>query len=180
MHINNIAQKISKNAGVLYKLKQYVPMDTLMCVYRSFVESYLNYCTLIFGNAYSTHIRPLEVAQKKCIRIVANEPYHAHSNPIFAHLKLLKVSDIYKYNVGIYMYKNIDMFASNILEHPYDTHSGIYYVPEYQNLTLTRNQSIKFQAPSTWNNIPDSVKNSPSISAFKRNYKRWLLSFYNE
>ena len=78
------------------------------------------------------------------------------------------------------MFKNIDNFAENILDHPYNTRSGIYYVPEFQDLTLTRNQSIKFQAPSNWNNIPDNVKNSPSVHSFKRNYKRWLLSFYNE
>ena len=78
------------------------------------------------------------------------------------------------------MFNNIDKFAANRLDHPYETRSGIYYVPEYQNLTLTQNQSLKFQGPTIWNNIPDDLKNLPTINAFKRNYKRWLLSFYNE
>lgn len=180
LHINNIAQKISKNAGVLYKLKQYVPTDTLLCVCRSFVESYLNYCTLNFGNAYQTHIRPLEVAQRKCIRIIANQPYDAHSNPIFSQLKLLKFADIYRYNIGTYMYKNIDKFSANIYQNPYPTRSGSYYVPPTQRLTLTERQSIKFQAPANWNTVPENLKNSPSVDSFKRKYKSFLLSSYNE
>ena len=47
MHINSTSQKLAKNAGVLYKLSEYVPYNTLLCLYRSFVESYLNYCILV-------------------------------------------------------------------------------------------------------------------------------------
>ena len=180
LHFNSIAQKIAKNCGILYKLRQYVPTDTLLCVYRSFVESYLNYCTLIFGHAYPTHIRPLEVAQRKCIRIIANQPHDAHSNPIFSQLKLLKFSDIYKYNIGTYMFKNLEKFSSHILPNPYSTRSGIYYAPTNQRLTLTKNQSLKFQGPSNWNIIPDDLKNSTSINIFKRKYKKLLLSSYSE
>ena len=78
------------------------------------------------------------------------------------------------------MYKNIDKFASNILQNPYSKRSGIYYAPTFQRLTLTKNQSIKFQAPSNWNTIPDNLKNSPSANSFKRKYKSLLLSSYNE
>ena len=46
-HIDLIAEKISKNAGVLNKLSQIVPHQTLVCMYRSFVECYLNYYTII-------------------------------------------------------------------------------------------------------------------------------------
>ena len=93
-HINNIASKISRNAGILYKLRQYVPTDTLIFIYRSFVESYLNYCPIVFGNAFQSHLRPLEVAQRRCIRIIANEHPQAHSDPLFLQLKLLKFRDI--------------------------------------------------------------------------------------
>ena len=180
LHINNIAQKISKNCGIFYKLKQYVSTNTLLCIYRSFVESYLNYCTVLFGNAYPSHLRPLETAQKKCVRIIADELPYAHSTPIFHELKLLKFSDMYKLNLGVYMYKNIDKFESQILRTPYHTRSGTYYVPKNVRLTLTRNQSLKFQGPSLWNILPDSLKESPSAKSFRKKYKNMLISLYNE
>ena len=60
-HIKEITRKISKNTGVLYKLKQYVPISTLLSVYRSIIECYINYCNLIFGNASDTHLSPLTI-----------------------------------------------------------------------------------------------------------------------
>ena len=178
-HAEHISQKISKNIGVLYKLKLYVPKNTLLSIYRCFIECYMNYCILIYGNAYHTHIDCIEIAQRKSLRIIDNQAPFAHSNPIFHDLKMLKFSDIYRYNLGIYMYKNITKFASYFRENQNSTRSGDYYAPTFQRLTLTQNQSIKYQVPQNWNNIPSLVKNSPSISSFKRNYRTYILSFYS-
>ena len=177
-HINLIKEKISKNAGVLYRLKQVVPHQTLVSVYRCFVECYLNYCITVFGNAYHCHINQLETAQKKCVRIIANQPPLSHTNPLFSELKLLKLSDIYKYNIAIYMYKNIDKFASLLQPNIHSTRSGIHYSPQIHRLTLTQNQSLTFQAPKIWNLIPQDIRNSPSIFSFKRKLKNHLISLY--
>ena len=180
-HINNITNKISKNTGILYKLRSSVPTNTLVCIYRSFVESYLNYCPLVFGNAYRTHLIPLEVAQRKCVRIITNQHPQAHSNPIFANLKLLKVNDIFKLNLGTYMYKNLDKFSLNRHIHVHSTRSGFnQYIPSFQRLTLTLNQSIYYQVPANWNNIPDAIKECRSLKSFKFNYKNWILAAYDQ
>ena len=94
IHIKEVSKKISKNLGVLYKLKDFVPSNTLLTVYRSIIESYINYCNLIFGNAAITHLTPLVTAQKKAVRIVAKKPPLSHTNPIFFDLKLLKLTDL--------------------------------------------------------------------------------------
>ena len=67
IHINEINKKISKNIGVIYRLKQYAPISTLVAVYRSIIECYLNYCNLIFGNSFQTHISSLIISQKKLL-----------------------------------------------------------------------------------------------------------------
>ena len=139
LHINAITKKISKNIGVLYKLKQYLPCETLLSVYRSIIEVYINYCNLLFGNASYTHLSPLVIAQKKAIRIVANQPYRSHTNPIFSFLNLLKVADIYKYQLGIYMWKNEINFEQNFRINLHNTRSGDHYVPSRQRLTRTFN-----------------------------------------
>ena len=178
LHINEITKKISKNIGILYKLKQYVPCDTLLSVYRSIIECYMNYCILIFGNAPYTHLSSLVIAQKKAIRIVANQPFRSHTNPIFLSLNMLKVYDIYKYNLGIYMWKNESYFAENFRINLHNTRSGDHYVPSPQRLTRAYNQSIMCQAPQNWYNIPIPVKSSTSLNSFKKNYKSFLISNY--
>ena len=160
VHINEITKKISKNIGVLYKLQQLVPNSTLLSVYRSIIECYICYCNLVFGNAANNHVSPLVIAQKKAVRIVAKQPPFSHTNPIFSDLKLLKFADHYKYNLGIYMWKNIDKF--NLRINLQNTRSGNYYAPTRYRLTLTQRQSIMVHAPLNWEKIPIDVKNSLS------------------
>ena len=179
LHINEINNKISKNIGVIYKLRQYIQTSTLVNVYRSIIECYLNYCNIIFGNSFETHVSPLFISQKKVLRIMTYHPPLAHSNQIFLDLKLLKVCDLYKYNLGIYMWKNIDKFSQNFRINPMNTRSGDYYAPSFQRIPLTQNQSIMYQAPIIWENIPLSVRNSVSIASLKRKYKISLISCYN-
>ena len=59
-HTCHISKKISQNCGVLYKLQSILPQKTLLGIYRSFVECYLNYCVIIFRNSYKNHILPLK------------------------------------------------------------------------------------------------------------------------
>ena len=138
----------------------------------------MNYCTLLFGHAYDTHLKVLEVAQKKSVRVIANENYFAHTNPIFIDLKILKFKDIYKHKVGIYMYKNIDSFSRHLPSHDYETRSGNSLNAVNQRLTLTQRQSLQFQGPIIWNSIPDNIRNAPSLNIFKKQYKQFLLSSY--
>ena len=177
-HINDISKKISQNSGILYKLRHYVDISTLRSIYYSFIDCYINYCPLIFGNSFDTHLKPLEVAQKKCVRIIAMENRLAHSNPLFSRLKILNVRDIYKLNLGAYMYVNLESFSDMMSSHTYNTRSSNHYIPMRQRLTLTMNQSIKYQAPNNWNTIPDEIKNATSLSSFKRKYKQFLLANY--
>ena len=66
-----------------------------------------------------------------------------------------------------------------ISSHNYNTRSGNNsYNPMFQRLTQTQNQSIMFQAPNNWNNIPDVIKNATSLPSFKGRYKQFLLSNY--
>ena len=178
LHINEVANKVSKNADVLYKLRNFEPNNTLLTVYRSIIESHLNYCNLIFGNAFPTHLTPLVVAQKKAVRIVANKPPLSHTDPIFFNLKLLKLFDFYKYNLGVYMWRNIGKFEQNFHINIHNTRSGDHYEPGYQRLLLTQNNSIYYQAPLNWCEIPDPIIFSRSLQIFKRSYKKSILDSY--
>ena len=95
------------------------------------------YCNLIFGNACVTHLAPLEIAMKKAVRVAAKQPPLSHTDPIFSYLNLLKLNDHYKYNLGIYMWKNIEKFSQNYRINLNNTRSGNYYEPSFQRIPIT-------------------------------------------
>jgi len=48
-HIQQVASKLSKNIGILAKLKYTVPQKVLCLIYNSLVLPYLTYCNLVWA-----------------------------------------------------------------------------------------------------------------------------------
>ena len=64
-HNKKLASKISRNAGILYKLKGIVPDKVLRLVYNSFIQSHVDYCSCIWGLGSTASIKSVFIAQKK-------------------------------------------------------------------------------------------------------------------
>ena len=77
------------------------------------------------------------------------------------------------------MYKNKEKFVSNVRHSSYNTRSDIEYEPLFQRLTLTQNQSVYYQAPLNWNDIPNTISSIRTFNSFKHNYKNYLIASYN-
>ena len=154
-----------------------MPFIVLKQLYYNLIYSYLNYNVCCYASTYDTHLNKLFLLQKRAIRIINNLPFHAHTDPLFFSNGILKIHDIYKLNVGLYMYDH-DIPAQFIRSHDYSTRGSNDLRPQSARLTLTLN-SISVNGPNIWNTIPLDIKNSPSCNSFKFKYKRHLLSFYS-
>ena len=104
-HIQYIRKKISKNIGILHKLRKVLNLPTLIQLYHSFIQPYLTYCIEIWGNASQTQLDLLLKLQKRCCRILTNSPRLSPSAPMFKELGIMPINTLYKYNIGIFMYK---------------------------------------------------------------------------
>ena len=100
VHIDNLSNKIARNVGVLNKLKHFLPIYIMKTLYSSLIASHLQYCTLLWANSHATNVRKLQLLQEKAIRIIISSHYIAHTDPLFAMIKLLKLGDLYKYKLG--------------------------------------------------------------------------------
>ena len=176
-HIEYISLKISKSIGVLYKLSRFkVSKSVLKQVYYSLIHSYLNYNICCYSGTYNIHINRLLLLQKRAIRIISNTSFLDHTDPLFYSNGILKVHDMYKLNVGLFMF---DRWHTGVYNrtHSYDTRSRNDLLPSQARLTITQN-SLSVIGPNIWNSIPQSIQNSMSRNSFKSQYKKYLLSFY--
>ena len=69
-HIQAIKTKMSRYIGIMYKLKRQIPIQARLQIFQSFVQSHLNYCSLVWGFASKSHIETLFAKQKQGIRAV--------------------------------------------------------------------------------------------------------------
>ena len=49
---------------------------------------------IVWGRTYITNIKSLEILQKRTNRVIHFAKFDAHTNPLFAHLKLIKLQNI--------------------------------------------------------------------------------------
>ena len=178
LQTQHICNKISKSAGILFKLKNFAPPRVLKNIYYTLVYPYIIYCNLSWGHTFISSLQPIIITQKRIVRTLSNASFYAHTNPLFHEQSILKLLDLIKYRTTIFMYKNIDQFSTPNF-HTYNTRNNSSLRPTYRRTTLTQH-SLSFIGPNTWNNLPLIIKSSPSLEIFKRKVKNFILSTYSD
>ena len=88
----------------MYRLKQIYPHAVLLTLFQVIIYPHFIYELLVWGSKIENG-HPLHLLQKKALRIVANQDYIAHSEPICKTLNLVKVPDMYTCAVWNFYYK---------------------------------------------------------------------------
>ena len=83
-HIQHINSKISvKNLGILFRLCDFLTLNTLKQRYYSLIYTYLHYGIMSWGNTYSSRLTKVQTKQNKCVCCIlfnhnreSSAPYH--------------------------------------------------------------------------------------------------------
>ena len=78
-----------------------MPIYILRTLYCSLIQSKLSYFILAWG----FECEKLNKIQKRAIRVITCSRYNAHTELLFKHLELLKISDIFRLNVLKFNFK---------------------------------------------------------------------------
>ena len=79
---------------MLSKIRYYVNRNKLHQLYYSIIYPFLTYGLSIWGNTYSTTLKPLITLQKRVIRTITFSKPDEHSGPLFKELEILKLTDL--------------------------------------------------------------------------------------
>ena len=175
-HIAYVVGKISRSAGILFRIKNLLPIETRLTFYYSFIYPYISYNILIWGGTNNCHLSQLVIQHKRIIRLLSDAGYTEHTSPLFHNLGLLKLHHIYKFHLLIHTRRLIQAgsFRTN---HSIDTRNRNLSAPIFQRLSRTQ-QSISYCGPTEWNKLPNNLKNIESSSLFKRQLKSYFIMQY--
>ena len=82
-HIDSICKTISRNIGVINKLKYFIPCRTLLTLYHTLILPYINYGITAWGCATQAQIHRILLLQKKALRIIFQTQFRAHTDILF-------------------------------------------------------------------------------------------------
>ena len=203
-HIKQLKTKISRNAGVMLKLKSSIPNKAQKMLYNSLIQSHLYYCTTVWGTKSLNSIQSLFSAQKKAIRATDSE-YHnyfydnkekrllpSHTKAIFNKIGILALPNLiakscltlmHKVCVGVAPSSIGSIFEKSPLRQT-ERRIPQYFEIKFNRLRITDN-SISNIGPRLYNNTINEINkilpfNVPKlqnkfINSFKDNIVRYLL-----
>ena len=128
-----------------------------------------------------SHLEPLFLLQKKAIRIITFSPPQTHTKPLFHKLNILPIHSIYKCQVACFVFSHMNnllpasfssSFHFNFEYHDHFTRSRLNLHKVFAKYHL----SICSQAPSIWNSLPLTFRNSLNISNYRSNIKKHFLN----
>ncbi len=181
-HITYVKNKVSKSFGILYKTRQYLDKCTLRNLYYTFVYPYLIYCVEVWGNACSSYLEPLIIAQKQCIRTITFSHYTEHTQPLYEQLNILCFTKLVIHRISLLMYKcfhdNIPSPIVSIFERNNEYHDHFTRSSQSLHTSIGKYEStyktFRFCAVKVWNRISPHLDSNVSYSVFKYKSKLYI------
>ena len=121
-HVKTVLSKMSRYVGIMYKIKKLLPLKVRLQIYHSFIQSHINYCSLVWGFCCKSNIDKIFSKQKKGMRAVIpgfinyffkDGILPGHTKWAFNEYKILTVHNIIAFNAFLIMEK-IRSFPSSL------------------------------------------------------------------
>ena len=103
--LQHINKKITKNIGILIKLRHFVPISTLKQLYYTLIYPYLTYGLMSWGTAYQNKLNKIKVSQNNCIHCIFIANKRESPTSQFTLLEIFKLGNIFKLKIGVLVHK---------------------------------------------------------------------------
>ena len=183
-HIDYLCSVIASKISLLRQISEYVPVDVQKTFYQGYILPYIDYGSVTWGSASTIHIERLSKLQKRAARIILRAEFDTPSEYMFNKLCWLSVTDRLKYNKAVLTYRAVNNltpeYISKLLKPVSHVHNlnlrssvnGTLFVPKTH--TTLRDGSFSCSAPRLWNALPQTIRETNSLNAFKRSLKTHL------
>ena len=130
----HVYQKAAAGTFMLARLKRTVPHIIRLMIYNSLVRPYFEYCIEVWGCSKASDLKVFFKLQKMCVRHISGAGYRAHTDPLFASNKILKIEDLVKYKLLTLTHQAF--YASRPLPPPPPPLSNLFSISELPNRNL--------------------------------------------
>ena len=179
-HIQQVSIKARKLVGMLYRqFSTWADTSTLRCLYLTCIRPHLEYASQLWDPYTSQGIESLESIQKFACKVCLKQ-WDLDYNSMLQLLDIPPLSTRRKYLKLTTMYNivaNQSYFPPNIFvrhDFPYSTHRHANFVRPFAR-TQYMYSSFVPSVIMAWNTLPNSIKHSSSISAFKHSLQCHLI-----
>ena len=184
-HISQICRKASQKGGVIMRLRNLIPTNAKLELYKAAILPHLIYCSTVWHFCKSSDSRKLERVQERALRAGYCD-WTSTYEQLLSLANLPTLLDRRLQAIAILMYKvkhNIcptyicDLFSKN--QCPYNIRIKEFVIPRVNTVNHGKH-SVHYLGPVLWAKLPIEIRASPSILAFKKAIRNLKLSEFIE
>ena len=164
----------------LRRLKSILPQPSLSNVYRVLSESHSRYADVIWDSLSNTKIEFLQRLQDRAVSMIHTPRIKENRTP-----KFLPVKQLITFDLAVIVYKICNELCLENLWSKFTlrSHHSRYNTRFCRNIQIPKYnleyamKGFSYSALKTWNEIPLSIREVPSLFHFKKQLKVYVMSW---
>ena len=183
-HVANVCRSINFNLYSIGKIRKYLDRPTVEKLVNATITSRLDYCNSLMFGIPKELITQLQMRQNHAARVITQWRKYDHITPVLVDLHWLPVKQRIDFKILLLTYKALNGLAPAYLREQLVPYSPTRTLRSKENHQLTSprcrlenfgKRSFAAAAPMLWNDLPLSIKRSPSLDIFKSRTKTHLF-----
>ena len=196
-HCNQLAKQANMKLGLLMRTCHFTcDKCQKRAFYLTIVRSLFEHCSIIWYPQRSTHLRKLEIIQKRAIKWINGESFTSYSDNVFFEkqkaLEILPIRLKFIQNTLTLFYKVVNSFvnitlpdyiAVICLEHKCFTRNTAPVIDKQDKYTYSCSimpscdnfkYSFFYRSMTLWNKLPLPIRKTNTVSVFKQELTKFL------
>ena len=171
-HISDICKKASKKVGVLVRLRNMIPREAKLQLYKSAILPNLTYCHIVWHFCKASDARKLERVQEWALRAIYNDR-NATYEELLEKGRLSSLENRRLQDILILMYKVKNSLAPEHVCNMFfqqDRHYNLrsdFPVPRHNTVKYGKH-NIRYSGPHIWGKISQELRSKTSLQAFRK------------
>ena len=183
-HFKLVYSKVARAVFTLNQMKNLLDLKHLKILYSAYVKSQIDYCSNLYCLASKSTINPIFMLEKRAIRILSGKGFRDHTLPLFKKEKILPIFESSRLNIlktmFDYRHNNLPSVFNNTWQlvldnNPYEVRNANDFNVNIVVPSFLKDHHPLFVFPSTWNLLPDRIKDINNRKEFLSNVFEWLL-----
>ena len=182
--IEEISRKVNGTLIYLNRIKDRFDSEMRGMVVISLAMSIINYCLKIWGSTSKQQLQRIQRLQNFAAKVIDGKAKkYDHVSPILSNLQWLTVKQKVRFDLCVMVFKILHnlmppwlfnlITVGNMRNRQTRFNNDLFVSRANTNLG---SRSFIIQGPSVWNKLPNCLKETTNINAFKTGLKKHLLS----
>ena len=175
LHVEKVTKKLRKLQYGFKVMCKVCPIDKLMSLYYSLIQSTLLYGLVVWGYCYNSTINKLNVIQKRILKIILRRPRMHPTKLLYSEAEVININQLYHLQICKYIFKHKQLIQP--LDHAYHTRLNTKSTSKIlkHNKTITQH-SFMYNISKIYNTLPEDIKHIKSYRVYIKSVKEWLKS----